>query len=322
MHTNLHLTMSSLKVRLKNLLEIFPPNTPVAYLDYPVHLNFGDLLIMRGTERFFSDYGYDIRNRHSLLNFHPRFHEQITKEMTIVLHGGGNFGDIYPAHQRFRERIIELYPDNKIVMLPQTAYFQDGSNLSRSAKIFKNHANLHLCARDKFSENLLRDNFSEKVHLLPDMAHQLWSAKDAEQSTQGDPLILLRNDVEADRAQELMKLNGPPEVDWIDLIPKISKKLLGRIIWLHRVEGKTGWNMGATRMWYRHCEHLHQLMQCRFHASGKIVSSRLHAVIFGSLLGKDIEFIDNSYGKLSAYIDTWLPDSFHLSRHNSSQRSV
>ncbi|MDI5788788.1 hypothetical protein PO124_11350 [Bacillus licheniformis] len=40
------------------------------------------------------------------------------------LSGGGNFGDLYPHFQQFRERVVEHYPDNRIVILPQSIYYE------------------------------------------------------------------------------------------------------------------------------------------------------------------------------------------------------
>ncbi|UIF89512.1 polysaccharide pyruvyl transferase family protein (plasmid) [Cupriavidus necator] len=42
---------------------------------------------------------------------------------TIVFHGGGNLGDLYPLHDNFRKLVIKRYPNNKIVILPQTIHF-------------------------------------------------------------------------------------------------------------------------------------------------------------------------------------------------------
>lgn len=48
----------------------------------------------------------------------------LDSNVVILLHGGGNFGDIYGSSQKFRKDVIELYPDNKIIILPQTIYFK------------------------------------------------------------------------------------------------------------------------------------------------------------------------------------------------------
>lgn len=39
-----------------------------------------------------------------------------------------------------------------------------------------------------------------------------------------------------------------------------------------------------------------------------ITSTRLHAIILALLCGKNVTAIDNSYGKISEFIHTWLSD--------------
>lgn len=44
--------MDELKKRLESILDVIPSNSKIYYIDYPVHSNCGDLLIMKGTETF------------------------------------------------------------------------------------------------------------------------------------------------------------------------------------------------------------------------------------------------------------------------------
>ncbi len=37
-----------------------------------------------------------------------------------------------------------------------------------------------------------------------------------------------------------------------------------------------------------------------------IYTNRLHAMLLGLLLGREVRWFDNSYGKLGAYAETWL----------------
>src|SRR3546814_11822273 len=95
--------MRSLKARLQAVRGLVPLDRPVLYLDYPVHLNIGDLLINLGTEAWFGSAGYEIACRASVFDFGRRDAGRISPDSSIVLHGGGNFGDLYPIHQEFRE---------------------------------------------------------------------------------------------------------------------------------------------------------------------------------------------------------------------------
>ena len=141
-------SLDQLKQRLAGLLEVLPVQRPLVYLDYPVHLNFGDLLIMRGTERFFADYGHRVLARSAYMNFLDRARSRITSQTILVMHGGGNFGDLYPVHHNFREEIVRRFPDNRIVILPQSVYFSSPMELERSARVFRGHRDVVMYVRD------------------------------------------------------------------------------------------------------------------------------------------------------------------------------
>jgi pyruvyl transferase EpsO len=295
--------MHELKAKLAAITRYLPPARPVVYLDYPVHLNFGDILIMRGTERFFADYGYRVIERTGYMNFTAARRRAVPANAVIVLHGGGNFGDLYPVHQHFREAVVRQFPEHPIVLMPQTVHFQSERARELSAAIFRQHRNLVLMVRDQRSLAAVADQFSPQVVLMPDMAHQLWD--DAPPSAAGEAagrVELWRADIEA---------TAPPgaaggAVDWLDFVPVWQRRLFGLILRLHRLEGKTDLRLGAQQAWYAYCEALTGRMQAQFAAYGEVRTNRLHGMIFAALLGKRVVFDDNSYGKLGHYAGQWF----------------
>ena len=98
----------------KGLLPLI--NSSCVYLDVPYHTNIGDTLIWEGTEQFLASNHIKCLYRNSTLTYYYR---KISKKTTILLHGGGNFGDIWRSHQELRLRIIQEYPNNQIIILPQ-----------------------------------------------------------------------------------------------------------------------------------------------------------------------------------------------------------
>ena len=139
--------MDELKQKLGSIMNVIPKSRPVIYLDYPMHGNIGDLLIHAGTDRFFADYNYDVIGRFSIHEFclchRPgkplvffkdsvrRLDALVKTGATIVFHGGGNLGDIYPDYQMFRELVIARYPDAPIVILPQSVHFENQATALR-----------------------------------------------------------------------------------------------------------------------------------------------------------------------------------------------
>ncbi|UIF90652.1 polysaccharide pyruvyl transferase family protein [Cupriavidus necator] len=169
--------MLGFKQKLYEIVGVIGSYESIAYLDYPIHLNTGDLLIMRGTEAFFSHFGIKPKIRKSVAaqsRTDGTVEGIIEGSTTIVFHGGGNLGDLYPLHDNFRKLVIKRYPNNKIVILPQTIHFSSKKNLESASEIYRSHSNLHLCVRDRVSFELASNYLSENVYLMPDMAHFLW----------------------------------------------------------------------------------------------------------------------------------------------------
>lgn len=308
--------LDDLKQRLLGLLEVLPVNRPLVYLDYPVHLNFGDLLIMRGTERFYAEHGHRVLLRSAYMNFLDRARSRISSQTILVMHGGGNFGDLYPVHQDFREEIVRRFPDNRIVILPQSVHFSSAAELERSAQVFRQHQDLVLCVRDHDSLAHVRARFTHNCVLMPDMAHQLWRGYQPHPARVDRTLRLLRLDGEASEHPGQAEMQQQA-MDWLDFNPRWSCWIFGRILELHTLEGKYGYELGSRALWYRYCELLHRYMESRFREYTDIVTSRLHGMIFGLLLGKRVRYLDNSYGKLSGYARTWFDDSVPVRPYRS-----
>lgn len=293
--------MNELKQHLKKILEVIPPHSKILYIDYPVHSNCGDLLIMKGTEAFFKDYQIQVIQRFSVYDFNDRM--DIPKDHILVLHGGGNFGDLYEMHQNLREKIVKNYPHHRIVLLPQTVFYQSEEALQRTVSIFNKHADLHLYLRDEKSFQLVSEHFQKcKVKLMPDMAHQLWPIqfKDAPNK---ERLNFLRMDIEADDEQfSVASQMQDDTLDWHTLYNRYERKL---VQWagggLRRIKGSKLLQLG----WKVYSDYLVKKAIRRFAKYEIIYTSRLHGHILSCLMAKPNVLIDNSYGKNSGYYKLW-----------------
>ena len=87
-----------------------------------------------------------------------------------MLHGGGNFGDLWRDMQEFRLKVIERYPENRIIIFPQSVHYENIFLIKEDARKMAMHEKMVICARDLSSYNILRENFLNKILLLPDMA--------------------------------------------------------------------------------------------------------------------------------------------------------
>jgi pyruvyl transferase EpsO len=301
--------MQSLRERVGTIAKIIPRDRPVVYLDYPVHTNIGDLLIERGTEQFFREGGYNVVEQRSAHDFCDCARANLPPDATIVLHGGGNFGDLYELHQAFRERVIQEFPSHRIVMLPQTIYFESPKRLNQAIAVFSRHDNLTVCVRDYASLELFRRHFQNPVHLIPDMAHCLWGEFPASpvSASGGRTLLFSRTDKES-RPMDDLPAGASAPTDWQHVIAPYEIFAFRALRKLHYKHCAFGGQRSLHPAW--------RLVRDRLIVKGRrliegydvVITNRLHAAILGLLLNREVVMMDNSNRKLSEYYATWLKD--------------
>ena len=316
-------TMDRLSAALDAIAEPLPPGSPIAYLDYALHFNVGDLLINLGSEAFFERMGYDVKLRMSLFDLCRIDWEQpaearlkpvalqrlraLPPKVALVLHGGGNFGDLYPEFQALREQVVRHCPDRRIVMLPQSLHFDDGAAQRRSLDRLLGHRDLHVFLRDAESLAVVQSHGSGHGRLLPDMAHALWQTHGwtPQPAAPDAPRLCLRR---RDGEVGVPPPAGTHSLDWPDLVGAFDQfafRAVRRTMHLdldrrHRVAG---------RAWYAVRDRVVARARRLFTEHGEIVTDRLHGMILAALLERPVRYVDNSYGKLSRYARAWLGGS-------------
>ena len=305
--------MLELKSALLKVLDFIEDKNDVVYLDYPLYYNIGDILIFEGSISFFEKNGVTIKKYLNVLNLDIyRLKKHITDRTTIVCQGGGNFGDLYNIHQDMREDIVKAFPNNRIIILPQTAFFSDIKQQERSKKIFLTHTNIVMFARDLPTYELFK-TFSDKTYLMPDMAHQLYQELSISNFVENKTLFFLRKDKEANISQKEINIIDDGDVyDWEDLITRQDEKLYKRIkkiIKWNKFLGIGVLDDFVFRVWHKHSLMLVNNFASKFSSYEKIVTSRLHGHILSCLIDKNSNIIDNSYGKNKAYYQLWTKDT-------------
>lgn len=319
-----------LKQKLSQIEQVIVDKNDVLYFDYPLHLNVGDLLIYAGTEQFFKDYQINIRLRRALQAFDiQEVSKYVNPNTTILCHGGGNFGDLYPSIQKMREQIVQAFPHNRIILLPQTAYFSNNEMMLNSAKLFSAHQDLHLFARDIKTFELMQQYFSKQVYLSPDMAHQLYGILPQKELTQktDNTLYFLRKDIEKSHieAEIQASLTDLTNVkDWEDiLLPSDIKYEL----WCSRISKLANkFNLAWLKnkindLWYQHSLEVIKRCQDIFLSYDQVITSRLHGHIFSCLLGLPNQVCDNSYGKNSSYYNLWTKNIDYTKLYETKPKS-
>lgn len=288
----------------------------VALLGYPNHENCGDSAIWVGERAWLHAHGAHAAYIADAVAFSGSvMGRRAPKRHTILLHGGGNLGDLWPEHQAFREQVIAAYPDHRIVQLPQTIHFQSPSSLKRTKAVFDAHEDLTLLLRDERSLAFAREHFRAASELCPDMAFAITGLERS--PPRHDVVWLARTDAEARPTAAHQKVGPMPlRLDWPPpaqsgrLYPRLRNATtsLGRALhdrpWLHPAVHPTIVQMYDALAAERLGAGVRTLS-----LGSTVITDRLHGHILCLQLGIPHVLVDNSYGKLSGFHTTWTHGS-------------
>ena len=296
---------------------------PFALVDFPDHANVGDSAIWLGTTAYFRrQHRVEPRYVASIRAFSPAALRRAHPEGPIVIHGGGNFGDLWPRHQAFRERLLETFGDRLIVQLPQTVFYQDSRLADRTARVIARHGNVRLLVRDQPSLDFAAGRFDCPVRLCPDMALCLGPmARPAPPTV--DVLCLFRTDRERAASHELPP--GRLEVavaDWLHE-SRVSVRLreLGAVLAGLRSTDRGTSGLRLDR--YEAAASARVARGCRLLSSGRVVvTDRLHAHLLCLLLGIPHAALDNTYGKLGRFLDAWTGAAPEVHRVTTAEEAL
>lgn len=300
-------TLADLRTTLEAAYAKLPlAGRPVALVDLPSYLNIGDSLITLGEFELLKATHPNLKGAYFGSNPTNDVLASLNSAGGVLLiHGGGNFGSIWPRHQEFREQVAKTMPNTTIIQLPQSVHFDSPDRLQQSLDILADHHDFHIMVRDQASYDQLSPFPLASLQLMPDSAFAL--QLDAPPPPTTDLLVLRRQDSESQHAgaiDEVMRnlsdfssLSG----DWAsdDDLPVPWPKA-------HRT---------MTRMWSRLARRSsspglqrlgwHKLSRARMELGRRIIShgrvvltDRLHVHVQCVLLGKPHVFFDNSYGKI------------------------
>lgn len=298
------------KIIVENLTDLI--KSDYVLLDTPNHGNIGDQLIYEGELIFLKE-----NIKHTCLyssNTDNINYSKIPEKATILLHGGGNFGDIYEKHQQLRLKIIQEFPNNPIIIFPQTVFYNNLSNLEKESVILNAHSNLYICVRDPKSYEVLNKYLSSsKLLLLPDMAFFIDLSRFHRSHFDEKILIMDRVDIEnTNTVAELNLISILQEKgyrvyvkDW----PTFYRTLDIRIYNLfNRIRSSILNVLSPNRNDTILKEHYLKMGINFMNKYDIVYTTRLHGLILAILLDKEVFLLDNNYGKLSSFYDAWLTD--------------
>jgi exopolysaccharide biosynthesis predicted pyruvyltransferase EpsI len=287
---------------LRQLSRELEPGQRYALVDHPDHDNIGDSAIWVGEIRLFRDLGVGrpiYAASHN--NFDAEALRRAAPDGPIFIHGGGNFGDLYPEFHAFKLSILRDFPGRRIVQLPQSLHFRDPDAIARTAAAIRAHGDFRLMVRDHQSLAFAQSNFDCEVSLAPDAAFGLGPLQRA--APLSIPVLQFRRRDQESAADPVLGA-----VDW----PAEDPEAMQALRWPSRLESL------AAGVWGRNARQVLGLNRLADHRLARgvallsqaeaVVCDRLHVHILCVLLGLPHVFLDNSTGKIGAYHAAWTSD--------------
>ncbi|MEZ5894309.1 MAG: polysaccharide pyruvyl transferase family protein [Parvularculaceae bacterium] len=301
--------MSALSDGVMRLSEAVAPGAPVVHFDYAVYHNVGDLLLSKATERFFALNRNRVIDSYSILNYRSALARTFPEDAVFVFQGGGNIGDIHPAHQQMREEVMRAHVKRRAVIFPQSVYFDDAARLTEAAEMFARCENLTIVARDDLSFAIFSKYFRNRVLRAPDTAHILYGAMPPAPAPKQETLHFIRQDHAGFDDGLAMALGDIPKsalLDWPGFLSPADWRIMRLGYYAHRADEKTVHTPLPAALWRVYRDRLIARAAALFADHALIVTNRLHGLILGMLVGRPVQFFDTGRGKIVGYYDTWL----------------
>jgi len=263
--------------------------------------NVGDMAITIAQEKILHDAFPDRKIIDIPMNIVYEFSEELKPLLNqndiFTIIGGGNLGNLYLAFEKKRRFVIKTFKDYKTVSFPQSAAFTEDNEgneeLKNSVNDYSTNSNLDIFMREQKSYNIMKNNFKNPVHLIPDTVFYLKEKIDVpENITRENITICLRNDREkinhskfnTDLAS-LLKSNGFKDILMTDT------------------------HIGEVTVKPEERQTIFDNLMKKFYSSKVIITDRLHGLIFSIITNTPCIALDNSNKKISSTYYTWLEKS-------------
>lgn len=254
----------------------------IVYAGCPQHANTGDLLLMLGQKAAIQEAGIEIE---AMLPW-PTMPAVTAETDAILLHGGGNFGDLYRHEMEFRLQVCQRFTDRRIIWMPQSINYQCSKTAQADMQRLQAFDNVEIWLRDAVSLSKALSYGLIRARLVPDGVFGLPSTP-AVFSDVGERLKICRSDRESRSAASSI------ESDWM---------LPGHTI-----------RHGTNEAW--------DLIATRFNAVRMVITDRLHVHLLCVLSDIPNVLVADEFGKNHGMYSTWT-HLHHRSRFASRWEQV
>ncbi|MCX8074608.1 MAG: polysaccharide pyruvyl transferase family protein [Clostridia bacterium] len=260
----------------------------------PVHGNIGDHAIIYAEKRLLleSDIeAFEVPTYEEKYCF-EYIVKNISPEATILVTGGGFMGSEWFVEEELIRKVILNFPYNKIIIFPQTIYYKEDETgkekLEKSKEIYNSHKDLHICAREKVSYDIMKKEYPNvDILLIPDVVLSLKNNNNNKFIREGI-LLVLRNDKEKNLSQE-----------YTDSILHTAKHYFRIVKNSDMVINK---NISRRKREKIVLEKLDE-----FQKSKLVITDRLHGMIFSAITNTPCIVLGNYNHKIKGVYD-WIKD--------------
>ena len=268
----------------------------MAYLfGSPYHKNMGDqaqtYCIQKWLKKNYPEYGLMIFTlRDSSERVYKLLRRFIRKEDLLICHSGYHITDLYDERLPYME-LAKRFKDHRIVVFPQTVFFNDETKLLENARVFNEHGNLLLMCRDQVSYEEAKKHFNAcKIMLMPDIVTTLIGEYKFDGERDG-VLFCMRNDKEAFYSKE--KIDG----------------LRIRFFGVHTEMTDTTLSDLEVNYILQNRESILMRMFQEYSQYKVVITDRYHGTIFSLIAGTPVVVLGSTDHKLSSGVQ-WFPKEF------------
>ena len=255
------------------------------------HQNIGDSAITLAEQQLlssqFPDYYQVEISTYEYAKKEAYLHAIVNPRDILFLNGGGNIGDVYPEEEQFHQTIVEQFPNNRIIVFPQTISFRhlDGKTLRDSQRAYNGHRDLTMYLRGRESLEFARTYFPNvKSVLMPDVVH------------------LLQTEYTFPRSGALMCIREDGESS----LDEVQREMLCSLVekMFQNVEHTTNIHPEDVTRDIRGLVVRQELM--RFAKHQVVITDRLHGMIFAVITGTPCVVLSSFNQKIREYYEAFL----------------
>lgn len=171
-----------MKYESERLVHLQQADKRIFYLGITAHVNLGDLgqhyCILKWIKENYPDYKLEKFEADPVVYKKYKFIERLKKvfrsQDIIVFQSGYTTQDLGGFHNTMHEMVVSALPKARILMLPQTVYFQKEENKLHTAQILNSAKKMLFLARDFVSFNIAKQMMPNvRVEAYPDIVTTL-----------------------------------------------------------------------------------------------------------------------------------------------------